>query len=41
MIKTQHEHEVQWWAGRKALVEKQEARVEGQKHLDSVLYVWT
>lgn len=38
MIKVQHEHEEQWWNGRKALVEKQEARKEGKKRLDEVLY---
>jgi hypothetical protein len=40
MIKTQHEHEDQWWAGRQALLQKQEARKEGQKKLDDVLSVF-
>jgi hypothetical protein len=39
MIKVQHEHEEQWWEGRKALIERQKARKEGQKKLDDVLYV--
>jgi hypothetical protein len=39
MIKDQHEHEEQWWEGRKALIERQKARKEGQKKLDDVLYV--
>jgi len=37
MIKIQHEHEEQWWNGRKALIERQEARLDGQKKLDDVL----
>jgi len=37
MIKTQHEHEEQWFNGRKALIEKQKGREEGQKKLDEVL----
>jgi hypothetical protein len=37
MIKVQHEHEEQWWQGRKALIERQAARKEGQKKLDEVL----
>jgi len=37
MITVQHEHEDQWWKGRQALIEKQEARKEGQKKLDEVL----
>jgi hypothetical protein len=37
MIKIQHEHEEQWFNGRKALIEKQKAREEGQKKLDEVL----
>jgi hypothetical protein len=39
MIKVHHEHEEQWWEGRKALIERQKARKEGQKKLDDVLYV--
>jgi hypothetical protein len=39
MIKVQHEHEEQWWEGRKALIERQKARKEGQKKLEDVLYV--
>lgn len=38
MIKQQDEHEQQWWTNRQALIAKQEARVEGQKRLDDVLY---
>jgi len=37
LIQVQHEHEKQWWEGRKALVERQSARAEGQKKLDDVL----
>jgi len=37
MIKVQHEHEEQWFNGRKALIEKQKGREEGQKKLDEVL----
>lgn len=37
MIKIQHEHEEQWFNGRKVLIEKQMAREEGQKKLDEVL----
>ncbi|KAE9377118.1 hypothetical protein N431DRAFT_436368 [Stipitochalara longipes BDJ] len=37
MIKVQHEHEEQWWEGRKALIEKQKARKDGQKKLEDVL----
>lgn len=37
MIDVSHEHERQWWAGREALIEKQKARVDGQKKLDDVL----
>ncbi|TVY16440.1 hypothetical protein LARI1_G005543 [Lachnellula arida] len=37
MIKVQHEHEEQWFNGRKALIEKQKGREEGQKKLEEVL----
>ncbi|PGH21358.1 hypothetical protein AJ80_03275 [Polytolypa hystricis UAMH7299] len=37
LIRTQHDHEKQWWEGRKALLAKQEARVEKRKKLDEVL----
>jgi len=37
MIKSQHEHEEQWFKGREDLIKRQAARVEGQKKLDSVL----
>ncbi|KAH8592445.1 hypothetical protein B0O99DRAFT_629756 [Bisporella sp. PMI_857] len=37
MIKSQHEHEQQWWKARQELIEKQKARTEGQKKLDEVL----
>jgi len=37
MIKSQHEHEQQWWNGRQDLIERQKARKEGQKKLDDVL----
>jgi hypothetical protein len=39
MMKVQHEHEEQWWNGRKALIERLAARKEGKKKLDEVLYV--
>ncbi|KAL9056362.1 MAG: hypothetical protein Q9162_002953 [Coniocarpon cinnabarinum] len=37
MIKTQHEHEAQWWAGRTALQQKQEARTEGDRKVEETL----
>ncbi|KAL1861918.1 hypothetical protein Plec18170_000742 [Paecilomyces lecythidis] len=37
LIRSQHEHEKQWWNGREALVEKQKARGEKKKKLDEVL----
>ena len=37
MIKTQHEHERQWWAGREALLLKQQGREEGRRRLNDVL----
>ncbi|RDW71750.1 hypothetical protein BP5796_07784 [Coleophoma crateriformis] len=37
MIQVQHEHEMQWWNGRQALIERQKAREEGQRKLDDVL----
>ncbi|KZF22883.1 hypothetical protein L228DRAFT_247292 [Xylona heveae TC161] len=37
MIQVQHDHEKQWFEGRKALLEKQSARAEGKKKLDAVL----
>ncbi|MCJ1464808.1 hypothetical protein MMC07_003422 [Pseudocyphellaria aurata] len=37
LIKTQREHEQQWWAGREALVQKQEGREEGRRRLNDVL----
>ncbi|KAI9833177.1 MAG: hypothetical protein M1819_003800 [Sarea resinae] len=37
MIQVQIQHERQWWDGRQALLQKQEARVEGKKKLDEVL----
>lgn len=39
LIETSHSHEEQWWAGRLALLQKQEARIEGQKRLNDALYV--
>lgn len=38
LIRTQHDHEKQWWAGREALLTKQRARAEKKKTLDAVLY---
>lgn len=37
MIKVQNDHELQWFNGREALIEKQKARKDGQKKLDEVL----
>ncbi|KAK2765231.1 hypothetical protein FQN54_008930 [Arachnomyces sp. PD_36] len=37
LIRTQNDHEKQWWAGREALIEKQKARAEKKKTLDAVL----
>ena len=37
MIKTQHDHEDQWFRGREELIKKQAARAEGQKKLDEVM----
>lgn len=37
MIRNQHDHERQWWAGREALVKQQGARAGGKKELDDVL----
>ncbi|KAH8698315.1 hypothetical protein BGW36DRAFT_426028 [Talaromyces proteolyticus] len=37
LIKSQHSHEKQWWAGREALVAKQQGRGEKQRQLEEVL----
>jgi len=37
MIKIQNDHELQWFNGREALIEKQKARKDGQTKLDEVL----
>ncbi|KAL9112981.1 MAG: hypothetical protein Q9227_002846 [Pyrenula ochraceoflavens] len=37
IIKSQHEHERQWWAGREALVRKQGNRAEGSKQVADIL----
>ncbi|KAL4949763.1 hypothetical protein BDW69DRAFT_187989 [Aspergillus filifer] len=37
LITRQHEHELQWWNGRQALLEKQSARKEKKRELDEVL----
>jgi hypothetical protein len=37
MIRTEHSHSAQWFAGRLALLQKQAAREEGQKKLDEVI----
>jgi hypothetical protein len=39
MIKVQHEHEEQWWAGRQDLLRRQSTRKESQRKLDEVLSV--
>lgn len=37
LIRTQHQHERQWWSGRESLLKKQKGREEGRKKLDDVL----
>ncbi|KAI9719785.1 MAG: hypothetical protein M1812_003273 [Candelaria pacifica] len=37
MIKSQHEHERTWWAGREAILRKHEARAEKKRKLDDML----
>ncbi|KAK2808584.1 hypothetical protein FQN50_004616 [Emmonsiellopsis sp. PD_5] len=37
LVRTQHDHEQQWWDGRKALLAKQEGRAEKKRQLDEVL----
>ncbi|PGH13643.1 hypothetical protein AJ79_03491 [Helicocarpus griseus UAMH5409] len=37
LIRSQHDHEKQWWEGRRALLVKQEGRSEKRKQLDEVL----
>jgi hypothetical protein len=37
LIQGQHQHERQWWKGRKALLEKQRTRAEKKRQLDKVL----
>lgn len=37
LIRTQHQHERQWWSGREALLQKQREREAGRKKLDDVL----
>lgn len=37
LIRSQHEHERQWWKGREALIAKQRARGEKKRQLDEVL----
>ncbi|KAK2747890.1 hypothetical protein FQN55_004767 [Onygenales sp. PD_40] len=37
LIRTQHDHEQQWWDGRKALLAKQKGRAEKKRQLDEVL----
>ncbi|KAG9248698.1 hypothetical protein BJ878DRAFT_308362 [Calycina marina] len=37
MIKSQQEHEQQWWNGRLDLLERQKTRIESQKKLNEVL----
>lgn len=39
LIRSQHEHEKQWWQGREALLTKQDTRWEKKKQLEEVLYV--
>ena len=37
LIEVQHQHECQWWEGRKALIQKQKDRVEGRRKVEEVL----
>ncbi|KAJ5553183.1 hypothetical protein N7494_002561 [Penicillium frequentans] len=37
LIRSQHNHERQWWKGREALLQRQGARGDKQKELDAVL----
>ncbi|KAJ5677341.1 uncharacterized protein N7477_002974 [Penicillium maclennaniae] len=37
LIRSQHNHEQQWWKARETLIEKQQARGEKKKELDAVL----
>ena len=37
LIDVQHQHESQWWEGRKALIQKQKDRIEGRRKVDEVL----
>jgi hypothetical protein len=37
LIRTQHQHERQWWEARQALIAKQKMRAEKKKKLDEVL----
>lgn len=37
LIRSQHNHERQWWKGREALLERQQARGDKKKELDAVL----
>lgn len=37
LIHSQHNHERQWWKGREALLERQQARGDKKKELDAVL----
>jgi hypothetical protein len=37
LIRSQHSHERQWWKGREALLERQQARGDKKKELDAVL----
>ncbi|KAJ5088249.1 hypothetical protein N7456_011865 [Penicillium angulare] len=37
LIRSQHSHERQWWKGREALLQRQQARGEKKKELDAVL----
>ncbi|KAJ5577877.1 uncharacterized protein N7459_006841 [Penicillium hispanicum] len=37
LIRSQHSHEQQWWKGREALLQRQQARGDKKKELDAVL----
>jgi Protein of unknown function (DUF2458) len=37
LIRSQHSHERQWWKGREALLQRQQARGDKKKELDAVL----
>ena len=39
IIKSQHDHEKEWWSNREALIQMQKKRVVDSKKVDEILYV--